>query len=117
MLKPVYLILGFLSLLFGALGLFLPLLPTVPFILVAAFFFSKGSQRLEAWLLSHRLFGPSIRAWRQTGSISGVAKRSAYAAFSLSALLGVLFLRVPWTFLSLAVALLGSAWIYTRPEQ
>ena len=115
-LKPIYLVLGLLSLAFGTLGLFLPLLPTVPFILLAAFFFSKGSQRLEAWLLSHKLFGSSIRAWRQNGSISANAKRSAYAAFVFSALVGLISLQMPWTLLLLAVAGSGSVWIYTRPE-
>lgn len=116
MLKPIYLVLGLLSLALGTLGLFLPLLPTVPFILLAAFFFSKGSQRLEARLLSHRLFGPSIRTWRRNGSISAAAKRSAYAAFLLSAVVGLVSLQMPWTLLLLAVAGSGAAWIYTRPE-
>lgn len=116
MLKLVYLVLGLLSLAFGALGLFLPLLPTVPFILLAAFFFSKGSERLEAWLLSNRLFGSSIRAWRQSGSISAAAKRSAYAAFLLSAVVGLLSLQMPWTLLLLAAAGSGAVWIYKRPD-
>lgn len=116
-LKPVYFVLGFTSLAIGALGLFLPLLPTVPFALLAAFFFSRASQRLEEWLLSHWLFGSSIRAWRESGSISAVAKRSAYAAFAASALIGFLLLPMPWGFFPLAVAGAGCAWIYTRPEQ
>jgi hypothetical protein len=47
-----------------AVGLFLPLPPTLPFALLGTFFFSKGSHRLEAWLLGHRQFGPPISAWR-----------------------------------------------------
>ena len=117
MLKAVYLALGFISLALGAVGLFLPLLPTVPFALLAAFFFSKGSHRLEAWLLEHRQFGPPIRAWRESGSISPAGKRSAYAAFAVSAVAGFLLLPMPWRLLPLLVAVAGAAWIHSRPER
>ncbi|MFC7498566.1 YbaN family protein [Enterovirga sp. GCM10030262] len=117
MLKPISSFLGIMSLALGAVGLFLPLLPTVPFVLLAAFFLSKGSPRLERWLLRHRQFGPPIRAWRDSGSISPAGKRGAYATFALSALAGILLLAAPWGLLPLAAAVAGSAWIYRRPEQ
>jgi uncharacterized protein len=47
------------------LGLFLPLLPTTPFLLLAAFCFSRGSTRLHQWLLEHRTLGPIIRDWNE----------------------------------------------------
>ena len=47
------------------LGLFLPLLPTTPFLLLAAFCFSRGSERLHGWLLGHRTMGPIIRDWNE----------------------------------------------------
>jgi uncharacterized membrane protein YbaN (DUF454 family) len=47
------------------LGLFLPLLPTTPFLLLAAFCFSRGSARLHAWLLGHPTMGPIIRDWNE----------------------------------------------------
>ncbi len=56
---------GLMSLGLGMIGVFLPLLPTVPFILLAAFCFSKSSDRLHGWLTNHSKFGPIIEVWRR----------------------------------------------------
>ncbi len=61
----------------GVLGAILPLLPTTPFLLVAAACYARGSERFYRWLLSNRLFGPSIRAWRRDRSMPLKAKRTA----------------------------------------
>ncbi len=57
--------LGSLSLALGVIGIFLPLLPTTPFLLVAAFCYARGSPRLHAWLLNHPRFGRPIRDWEE----------------------------------------------------
>src|SRR5688572_4601441 len=57
------------------LGVFLPLLPTTPFLLLAVFCFSRGSPRLHSWLLQHRTFGPLINDWREHRRIHPQAKR------------------------------------------
>ena len=69
-----FLVLGILSVGLGFLGAFLPLLPTTPFLLLAAFFFSKSSDRLHDWLLNHKLFGKLIRDWREHRAIAPRAK-------------------------------------------
>ena len=70
MLRIGYLLLGFLALALGAIGAFLPLLPTVPFMILAAFLVARSSPRLEARLLDHAHVGPHIRRWRERGAIS-----------------------------------------------
>ena len=79
--RHLYLMAGFVSIGLGAIGAFLPLLPTVPFMILAAFCFARSSPRLEAKLLDHRQFGPHIRRWREHGAISRRGKVAALAAF------------------------------------
>jgi uncharacterized membrane protein YbaN (DUF454 family) len=75
--RVLWLLAGGLSLLTGIIGIFLPLLPTTPFVLLAAFCFSRGSQRWEAWLLQHPRFGPMVREWRAHRAIPLRAKQLA----------------------------------------
>ena len=69
MYRLLYFILGLSCLIIGAIGVILPLLPTTPFILLAACCFSKSSARFHAYLLNHRLFGTLIRDWEAYGII------------------------------------------------
>ena len=114
--RLLYLGFGFASLALGAAGIVLPLLPTVPFMLLAAFCFARSSPRMEAWIVGHPRFGPHIRAWRERGAISPAGKRAALTAFTISALLGLVLLPFPWLIAPLAAALIGGRWIATRPE-
>ena len=101
----------------GLIGAVLPLLPTTPFMLLAAFCFARSSPRLERWLTEHRLFGPAIADWRRNGAISRRAKQLATvmiaATFLLSLLLGV----ASWVLAIQALALSGVLlFIWTRPD-
>ena len=58
--RLTWLIVGLLALALGAIGIALPLLPTTPFILLAAFAFAQSSEKLHQWLLDHNVFGPLI---------------------------------------------------------
>lgn len=77
----------------GALGVFLPLLPTVPFMLLAAFCFARSSPQLHHWLINHPVFGPPITDWQERGAISRRGKIAATvsiaAVFALSLAVGV----------------------------
>jgi uncharacterized membrane protein YbaN (DUF454 family) len=116
MLRAAYLAGGFLSLGLGGLGVLLPLLPTVPFVILAAFCFARSSQRLEQKLLDNPHFGPSIRLWREKGAISRRGKRAALAAFAFSAIIGLVASPFPWSLAPLTAALIGGSWIWRRPE-
>jgi hypothetical protein len=86
---------GLLSLGLGIVGAFLPLLPTVPFVLLAAFCFAQSSERLHTWLVNHRAFGRIIRDF-EAGN--GIPRRVKVRAISL-------------LWISMAI----SAWIVARP--
>ena len=68
--RAMWLTVGFLALALAVLGVALPLLPTTPFLLVAAFAFARSSDRLHTWLLTHQTFGPIVDDWRKHGAIS-----------------------------------------------
>jgi len=76
--RHVLVALGFAALLLGVIGIFLPVLPTTPFILLAAAFFARGSERFHTWLLAHHLTGPLIADWYEHRSLRPGIKRWAY---------------------------------------
>lgn len=88
---------GCISLALGFIGLFLPLLPTVPFVLLSAALFAKSSPRLYNWLLGHRLFGEHIRNYRDEKAIPLPIKILAITMLWTSILLTVFFVaREKW---------------------
>ncbi|PDT85785.1 YbaN family protein [Sinorhizobium sp. BJ1] len=72
--RVVLLGLGWAMIGLGLVGIFLPLMPTTPFLLLAAWLFARSSPDLERWLLDHSLFGQPLREWREAGAISRGAK-------------------------------------------
>lgn len=109
---------GGLALALGLVGVVLPLLPTVPFLLLAAFCFARSSNRLHDWLVTHPKLGAPIRDWDRSGSISPAAKRlatvSIAAAFGVSLALGLRPLILLVQGLTLAAVLV---FIWTRPDR
>lgn len=111
-----WLAIGCLSLSLGVLGVALPLLPTTPFILVAALAFSRSSKRLHDWLVNHDIFGPLIDNWQRHGAISKRAK--AISVASMVVLLAIsLATAVPTAAIVVQIIVLGTAalFILTRP--
>ncbi|WP_256856585.1 YbaN family protein [Variovorax sp. KK3] len=102
----------------AALGVVLPLLPTVPFLLLAAWCGGRGWPALETWLLGHPVYGPPIREWRRGGVVPRRAKWAASAAMSTSAIALQfaplpLAARIAAPLFMLAVAI----WLWRRPER
>lgn len=100
------------------IGVFVPLLPTVDFLLLALPCFARSSPRLEAWLLNHPCYGPSLRAWREKRVVPRHAKVAAGAGMALGYALFWLHVRPGWGW-SLGVAALlifWAIWIARRPE-
>lgn len=101
----------------GAVGVFVPLLPTTPFLLVAAWAFARGSERWRRWLVEHPRLGPSIRAWQRSRAIPRKAKMIAVLSLLFSLVLA-LWLALPPFALALQITALVavSAFILTRPS-
>lgn len=114
--KHIWFLLGYLSVLLGGIGIFLPLLPTVPFLLLAAFFFAKSSEKAHQWLVHHKTLGPPIRDWNEKGAIRPPAKVAATACIIL-AFLSALVFGAPYWALGIQVLILAGVmlFIWTRP--
>ncbi|MCQ9120410.1 YbaN family protein [Rodentibacter pneumotropicus] len=84
--KYIYILLGFISLALGIIGIFLPLLPTTPFLLLTLFFFAKGSERLETWFLSTSIYQKHLKSFNERRAMSKKTKM-AILAFATSMLL------------------------------
>lgn len=117
MVRTVYVALGFGSLVLAGFGAVLPLLPTAPFVILAAYCFGRGDPRLERWLLEHRRLGPPIRLWRERGAISRKGKIAATAGFAFSIALAAVLAPFPWSLAPVGAALIAGGWIWTRPER
>lgn len=115
--RVVWLFCGFLSLGTAFIGIVLPLVPTVPLILLAAFCFARSSERLHAWLIEHGTFGPMITDWAERGAIRPWAKRLATASIIVVFLISVV-LSAPMHVLAIQVVVLGAVliFIWTRPN-
>lgn len=90
----------------GVIGIFLPLLPTTPFLLLAAACFARSSPAFHNRLLSHRILGPPIRQWEETRSLSPRAKVSAILTIVVSFCISITAF-VPTTPGKIALALVG----------
>lgn len=109
--------LGLLCVALAMIGVALPLLPTVPFLLLAAFCFARSSSRLHNWLMSHQTFGPLILDWQTSGAIRPAAKKAA--TLSVAAVFGLsVLVSVPSHVLIIQAVTLGAVmiFIWSRPN-
>lgn len=115
--RAVWFAIGVIALGLAALGVALPLLPTTPFLLLAAFAFARSSDRLHDWLVNHRVFGPLIQDWRQHRAIDRRVK--IVSVISMAAIFALSFvLNASTTVLVVqaVVLTLAACFILSRPS-
>ena len=115
--RYLLLAIGWLSVALGVIGIFLPVLPTTPFMILAAGLFARSSPRFEQWLLDHPRYGQPLIDWRREGAISQRAKIASVSLMALS--YGIVLVFGPpqlWLKALIGVILLCSAaFVLTRP--
>lgn len=101
----------------GALGTVVPLLPTTPFLLLAAWAFARSSPRWRAWLVEHPRFGPALHAWQTRRAIPRRARRLALLSLALGLVVSIL-LAVPAPILVLQglAAVVVTLFLLSRPS-
>lgn len=117
--RHMYFAIACFALLLGFIGVFLPVVPTAPFIIVAAWGFAESSPRFNRWLRGHRLFGKLIHDWETRRAVPRLGKIFATAALSVSLPFSAWMLGINYWWLSaLLIAVCGAVllWLWRLPE-
>ena len=116
--RYLYLAFGWLSFSLGFIGVFVPLLPTTPFMLVAAYCFSKSSKRLYTWLVTRDYIGPMILDWERHRVIRLRAKVLATTLLTLMLSYPIFFKDIPFIFKAImaGVGMSVLAYIWSCPS-
>ena len=117
--RGAFLVAGIVSLGLGIAGIFLPVLPTTPLVLLAAACFARSYRPFHEWLLAHRLFGPMINEWHNYRSIPYRTKIIAILTMGLTLGVSVIFFVEPlWLKALLTILGIGLAlWLYRIPSR
>ena len=92
--KSFYVIVGTICVALGAIGIFLPILPTTPFLLLAAACYCRGSERMLKWLVNNKYFGSYIKNYREGKGISAKNKTIAITTLWITIFLSIFFIRI-----------------------
>ena len=114
--RHLYFATGLLFVGLAAIGAALPIMPTVPFLLVAVFCFARSNPALEQRILDHPQFGPQVRDWRDRRAISRKTKIIAIGAMAVGVVFTFFTLGAPFYYVSIAILVLAGGWIATRNE-
>lgn len=104
--------LGWIFFALGIIGLLLPIVPTTPFMLLALWAFSIGSERFHRWLYHHRIFGPPLQRWQRHRVIPVWGKAIAVVSMTGSVLVAWLVMGAPWYGLLAMALVLGGVAVY-----
>lgn len=116
--KLLYLLLGHFFLVIGMIGIPTPILPTTPFLLLSAYFYSLSSEKFHRWLLAHPKLGPPIITWRKEGAISRRAKTLATGIILLNLCFPLFIIETPTSakIVAAAAGLGAILFILSRPS-
>lgn len=115
--RGLWFIIGWLALIIGGIGILLPVMPTVPFLLVAAWAFTKSSPELRERIRQHPRFGPTVRAWQDRNVVPPTAK--VWAVFAMAFGVGLsLWLGLPPLIIAAQATICAAVglFIVTRPS-
>ena len=117
--RALYFALAWLFFAIGFIGVFLPVLPTTPFMILALWSFSKSSERFHNWLYSHKLFGPPLQLWNEHHVIPVIAKRFSIFFMIASLVYLYFFATVPnWVMLLATIVMAYGCWfILSKPSR
>ena len=115
--RPLYVVLGLVMVGLGIIGVFLPVMPTTIFLIVAAWAFARSSPRLHDWLYHHPRFGRTLRDWNRHGVIPPRAKFWAITAQAASLAVVAWSTRSPGLIVAVGLCLLWAMlFIISRPS-
>lgn len=117
--RHLYFAIGTLALILGFIGIFMPVIPTAPFVIVAAWGFAQSSPRVDRWLRSHKHFGKAIRDWEERRAVPRLGKIAATAALSVSLPFTAWMLGAPYWWASalvITVCLCVLIWLWRLPD-
>lgn len=114
MIRYVLVVIGWLAVILGVLGIFLPLLPTTPFLLLASACFMRGSPKLNKWLHQHPKLGPILVNWHQHGAVTSVVKRRGMVMIVLSFILSIAMVPLWWHKVMLLIGMVVLLWCFNR---
>ncbi|MBY3787189.1 YbaN family protein [Photobacterium carnosum] len=112
--RYVLVAIGWVAVVLGVLGIFLPLLPTTPFLLLASACFMRGSPKLNKWLHQHPQLGPILVNWHQHGAVTSVVKRRGLIMIVLSFTFSIVMVPLWWHKLMLLVGLTILLYCFNR---
>ena len=117
--RAMFFVAGVVSLGLAVAGIFLPVLPTTPLVLLAATCFARSYRPFHEWLLAHRLFGPMVREWHEHRSIPRRTKLTAIAMMAAALGASVVFFIEPAWLKALLAAFGGglALWMYRLPSR
>lgn len=116
--RIILMLAGLLCVGLGIVGMFVPVMPTVVFFLIAAVLFAKSNPAWEAKIMNHPKLGPPIKAFRERGVIGRRAKFAAVAGMTVSSVVAFFLLRPGvWAYVPGAICAMCAIFILTRPSE